>query len=504
MAAPPLVFTQPPIKTLSDGDGDKVADFIETFCKVTKSGVGAKAGTYLELRKWQRTLLRSIFARTEDGRYRHRTALVGLPRKNGKSALGSAVALYGLVMGDEDGREVYSCAGSKDQARIVFSVAKRMVEMDPELASQVKPYQSVLEHKPSGSIYKVLSSDAPMQEGLNPSLVIFDELHVQPDYELWNVMNLAMGARIDPLLLAITTAGVKTGRDGEDSVCYWLYQYIKKIASGEVDDPTTFGAWFGAPQKAPYDQPGTWELANPGYGDLLDPNDFASVVKKTPENEFRTKRLNQWVSSQVAWLPQGAWEARRGSASVHGSLVIGIDGRRDGSSCEVVGVSVDPPHHVEVLGHFAPPPGLADRTDYTVPKEQVKDLLRAMCRERKVAEIAWQEFFWPSDAEQLADEGLPVAVFQQTLTNMGPATQRMYELVTTGGLTHDASPVLERHMGNVQIKTDSRGTRLARTNNSLMAIAAVMALQRAATWAVDPDRPGYYKGQKVEKIRFVW
>lgn len=507
MASPPLVLTPVPKADIRRGDGELVCEFLESFCRVTKSGVAAKAGELIRLRPWQRNVIGMTYARTTDKRLRHRTALIGLPRKNGKSAIASGLGLYGLLMQGE-GAEVYSCAGSLDQARIVFGVAKRMVEMSSELSEVITPYQKTLEVKATGSIYKVLSSDAPLQEGLNPSLVIFDELHTQPDYELYNVMNLAFGARIDPLLIAITTAGVKTGRDGQDSVCYWLYQYIEKIAKGEIDDSTTFGAWFGASQDEPYDAPKTWANGNPGYGDLLDPADFASTVKKTPENEFRTKRLNQWRSAAVAWLPQGAWEARKTDDTSKGDpVVLGFDGSRSGDVATLLRASVHSNPRVEVVGLWEKPTGLHEDEDWQVPREEVKEAIRQECRDNQVLEIAWQEFLWPQDAEQLTDEGLPVVVFGQTLTRMGPATQRMFELVMAkdgSQLTHDGNPALTRHVGNAQAKTDSRGTRLVRTNNSLMAIAAVMAVDRAGYWLTAEDRPGYFKGTPIDELRFVW
>lgn len=501
----PLIGTSVPKAWRDAGDGDEVADFIEALCKVTKSGVGADAGSLLEMRPWQVALLRDLYARNpRTGRLKHRQALIGLPRKNGKSALGSALALHALITGDP-GTEVYSCAGSLDQARIVFETAKRMVAMQPALSEVIKPYQRVLEVPATGNVYKVLSADAPMQEGLNPSLVIFDELHVQPNYELWNVMNLAFGARLDPLLVAITTAGVKYQSDGRDTVCYWLYQYIQRIASGEIDDPQTYGAWFGAAEDEPYDQVPTWQRANPGYGDLLDPEDFASKVKVTPEAEFRTKRLNQFVSHDVAWLPQGAWEdARRDDVDASDVWALGVDGARSGTAVEIVRSGAGEVHRVETVARFEAPLGLGPNESWTPPEAEIAEVIRNECRERQVAEIAWQEFFLPSLAEQLESEGLPVVVFNQTLTRMGPATQRFYEAVLDGKLSHDGSPALARSIAAAKTKTDTRGTRLVRTEQSIGAICAVMAYDRAVFQSTNPDRPGYFHGKRISEIRYVW
>src|SRR2546422_7070674 len=113
-------------------------------------------------------------------------------------------------MFDEPGAEVYSCAGDKDQARIVFGEAKKSVEANPDLSARFKVYRDAIESPAQNAVYRVLSAEAYSKEGLNPSLVVFDELHVQPNDELWNTMNLGSGTRAQPLVLAITTAGVKT------------------------------------------------------------------------------------------------------------------------------------------------------------------------------------------------------------------------------------------------------------------------------------------------------
>ena len=137
--------------------------------------------------------------------------------------------------------------------------------------------------------------------------MVFDELHATPNRELFDVMALGMGARKEPMLLSITTAGVKTDSTGQDSTAYSLYQYGQRVARGEVEDPSFFMAWWEAQSDAPYQDPKTWAKANPAFGDLNAEEDFVAMARRTPEAEFRTKRCNQWVSSQNAWLPADSW-----------------------------------------------------------------------------------------------------------------------------------------------------------------------------------------------------
>lgn len=381
-----------PAADLRRGDGDHAVEFIEALCRVTKDSVGGMTGELLRMRPWQRQLARHILARRPDGRYRHRQALVGIARKNGKSGLGAGLALYGLLTGPEGG-EVYSCAADKEQARIVFGTARRMVELEPELAEACKLYRDAIEVPATGSVYRVLSAEAYTKEGLNPHLVYFDEVHAQPNRELWDVMALASGARPEPLMVGITTAGVKTDSTGQDSICYQLYQYGQRICRGEVDDPTFFMAWWEpADPAADHRDPATWREANPGFGDLVATEDFASAVLRTPEAEFRTKRCNQWVSTAQVWLPAGAWDACADPGREipdHARVVLGFDGSKTGDCTGLVAVSVEERPHIQTVNLWERPP---DDEQWRVPRAEVKDAIRAACRRWDVVEIAWDEF----------------------------------------------------------------------------------------------------------------
>jgi phage terminase large subunit-like protein len=423
-----------------------------------------------------------------------------------------------------DGSEVYSCAADKDQARIVFNVAKRMVQLDPQLDYEqggiIKVYRDALEYVDKGSIYKVLSSEAFTKEGLNPSIVVYDELHAAPTDELYNVMVQAFGARKDPLLIIITTAGVKSDQMGGDSICYRRYQYGKQVANGEIEDGSFYMAWYGAPEDDDYRSPEVWENGNPGYGDLIDPEDFSSVVKKVRENDFRTKRLNQWRSTTTAWLPQGAWAACRDSdrefVQPGKGVVLGFDGSKSGDCTGLVAVTIEAEPRVKVIGLWEKPEGAID---WRVPRGLVKDTIRQACRDYKVREIAWDEWLWLDAAEELEEEGLPVVAYPQTLSRMGPATQRFYELVTNHKISHNGDPRLARHLDNSQLKTDSRGSRLMKDARQSprkidLAVASVMAADRAGWWLTQPmfDEPVYtWKDEEgeehtkpVSQIGFVW
>lgn len=507
MASPPLLITPLSQVDIDRGDGAIVQDFIEGYCRVTKESVGGRAGDLLRLRQWQINVTNGVFARRVDGRLKHRETVIGLPRKNGKSGLGSAYGLYALVMG-APGSEIYSAAADKDQARIVFNVAKRMVQLDPELSDMLHVWRDTIENLANGSIYKVLSSESFTKEGLNPSVILYDELHAAPNDELYDVLAMAQGARIDPQLIVISTAGVKTDQTGQDSIMYRRYQYGQKVASGEIVDDSFFMAWWGAPEGSDYLDPEIHKAANPGYDDLIDPEDFKSSLGKVHANTFMTKRLNMWVSSKVAWLPDGAWKkclSDSGFNPGERGVVLGFDGSRSGDSTVLVAVTVEAEPQIKVIGHWAKP---RDDNDWTVPRAEVKDTIRKACRDYDVREIAADDYIWQDALEQLLDEGLPVVAFPQNQSRMGPATQRFYEMVINQKIWHDGDKALARHLDNAKLKTSSAGAKLEKDMRNSprkidLAVASVIAVDRAAFWLTEP-LPGTFKGVAVSDIKFVW
>lgn len=464
--------------------GVDVADFIDAMCIQTKDTVAGRSGQPIVLRPWQKELLNHIFAVRDDGRFKHRTALVGMARKNGKSALSSGIALWGLFMG-EKGSEIYSCAADRDQARIVFGDAKKMIEAEPELMSQAKLYRDAIEIPSMGSVYRVLSSEAFTKEGLSPTLVVYDELHAAPNRELFDVMTLGMGARREPLLLAITTAGVKTDNTGQDSVAYSLYQYGQKVARGEIDDPSFFMSWWESPTESNHRDPEVWKLANPAFGDLNSVEDFESAVKRTPEAEFRTKRTNAWVSSQTAWLPNNAWESRFIKKEIDKDVpvILGFDGSFSGDASVIVGVTIEEVPHVFLVEAWEKQP--EDTDDWRVDSLEVENSIIEACSRMNVKEIACDPFRWQRTMQVLQDAGLPIVEWPSTsASRMIPACSKFYDAVVSEKLTNDGNPLLTRHISNAVVKVDRLGPRIVKEHRGSPrkidgAVASIIAFDRA-------------------------
>jgi len=478
------------------GDGPLYSEFAEAVCRVTKDSVAAPAGELLHLRDWQKELLNYALARRPDGRLKHRVALIGMARKNGKSALAASMGLSALTLGG-NGSEIYSCAADRDQARIVFGTAKRMVELDPELSSMFTLYRDVIEYKDKGSVYRALSAEAYTKEGLNPSpIVIFDEVHAQPNRELWDVMSLAGGARSDSLLLGITTAGVKTQANGQDSLAYSLYQYGQKLVKGELTDPSFFFAWWEPKNpEADHRDKQLWIESNPGFADIVDAEDFESAVLRTPEAEFRTKRTNCFVSTATAWLPTGSWEAlidTERTPEPGEDVILAFDGAFSNDSTALIAwlLGGDKPHLMVV--------GIWERPDdaeqgWHVPVAEVEQTIIDTFRNSnfQTKEIVFDPARWQRTFMVLDEQGMPVVSYPNSAERMVPATQKFYEAVVNQSFTHDGDERMARHITNCVTKQSSRGVMVAKASSKRKVDAAVAAIfgYDRATQPAEPKPP---------------
>lgn len=497
----PAWLTPVPQDAIDRGDGDFLIRFADAFATITKDSVAGRSGTKLILRDWQKTLLKQIFARDEDGGLRHRISLIGMPRKSGKSALGSVIAAFGLMDIKTQGAEVYSVAADRNQARIVFEDTKRMIQ-NSELAEHVKIYRDAILVPATNNVYRVLSADAPRHEGLSPTMVLFDELHAQPNRQLFDVMSLAQGARGKAsTLIAITTAGVKTeSASGKDTIAYELYQRGQKIARGEIDDPTFFMAWWEAPAEADHRLEETWKIANPGYDDICAASDFKSAVLRTQEAEFRTKRCNQWVSTQAAWLPAGAWDklAEDFEISPDEEYVLGFDGSYASDSTALVVCTMpkdDEKPKVKLIKTWEKNFGVDDES-WRVPMEEVKQtIIDYVQKYPKVREIACDPYRWASMMQELDEMGLPIVEYKTNLLNlMIPATQKVFDAVMEQTFVHDGNPALARHIENCVIKIDHRGQRVTKESSNSRkkidnAIAFIIAYDRATVGRIEEIVP---------------
>lgn len=494
-------------------DARKAAYFIEHFCRQSK---GEWAGQPITLEPWQLEILEGLLARDAAGNRPVKTGLVGVPRKNGKSTLSAALALYGLIADGEPGTEVYSAAGDKKQARLVFDEAAKMLKASPELA-ELKPeiYEgasAVIRIPGTNSVYRALSADADLQQGLNPNLVIFDEVHVQPDDRLWTALTLGSGTRRNPLTLGITTAGYDL-----DSLLGRLYQYGKQIERGEIQDPSFYFRWFEPVAGFDWSDESVWHAANPMLGISLKIEALrAALPPKTPINEFIRFHLNAWTTTETPWLPPGAWAACLGSAQLDPALPVyaGIDIglRYDSSSIALAQLQEDRiVLRAKVWSNPFPPtdPRYHGWTiDFSTLENYCREIretypARATETEYQGPGFLYDPHYFQRSAQILEGDGLAMIEWPQTDARMIPATGSFYSAIANGQISHDGDPILTAHIGNVWGQDKPRGQRMSKrgtTKKIDSAIASAIAVHAALTLNAGDESDSIYEGRGLIQI----
>ena len=276
---------------------------------------GEWAGQPFTLEPWQVFIVGSLLGwKRANGTRRFRTGYLEVPRKNGKSTLLAGLGLYGLVMDREAGAEVYCAATMRDQAKIVWGEAARMRDRSPSLASRVRKFVSSLAVEETHSKMVPLGADADVLDGLNPHVVIIDELHAHRTRAVLDVMDSATGARREPLLVMITTAGTD-----RTSVCWEQHAYAERVLAGTVEDDSLFCYIATIDDGDDWREEASWIKANPNFGITVKPDYLerrAAKATKVPaaQNGFRRLHLNVWTEAAETWLTAGVWEAVQASA----------------------------------------------------------------------------------------------------------------------------------------------------------------------------------------------
>lgn len=301
--------------------GPRVSHVLAFFGEILVHTKGRWARRAFHPASWQiQDIITPLFGTvtwsTESQRYvrRYRIAWIEIARKNGKSELLAAFALYLLVADDEESAEIYGCAKDKDQARKVFDVAVRMVQLSPVLSARLKIYQQAkrISDMRTGSYYEVVAADAAGNLGHNPHGIVFDEVLTQRDGSLWNAMRTAMGARDQPLMVAATTAG-----DDPQSFGKQEHDEMARIAEDPDRAPHIFVYLRNLPADADAWDESNWRMPNPALGEFLSIQSLreeAIEAKNDPakEHAFRQFRLNQWQSTATRWMPMHLWDASGG------------------------------------------------------------------------------------------------------------------------------------------------------------------------------------------------
>ena len=481
------------------GKFDKAAsrrpeEFFEKYLVHIK---GEWADQPLTLEKWQASILRELFGWIRPaGVRRYRTCYIEVPRKNGKSTICAGIALYLLFSDGEPGAEIYSAAADREQAGIVFEMAKQMVEHSPRLSARCEIYQRSIVVPSTGSSYKVLSADVPTKHGLNPHGIIFDELHAQPNRNLWDVLNTGTAARRQPLTIAITTAGYD-----RHSVCYEQHDYAEKVRDGVIPDDTFLPIIYAGGKNDDFKDRKIWKKANPNYGISVKPEYLAAVAKRAEElpaeeNTFRRLHLNQWTEQAVRWMPMEIWDACAGrvltTKAEWETLEDSLEGREcfgglDLSNkldltCFILGFPTWGPDRevtsIDWLCRFWIPEEGArkraerDRVPYPLWVKQghmfategdvvdyafIRRQINWDATKFRIREIAFDPWNATQLATELSGDGLSVIEFRQGFASLSEPTKRLMEFALEKKIRHYGHPVLRWNASNVAVRIDPAG-----------------------------------------------
>lgn len=466
------------------GKGAHVARFIEKRVRQTK---GRWAGTPLRLEPWETELLDELFLLDAKKRQVYREALIGLPRKNGKSTMAAGIGLYGLLGAGEQGAEVYAAAASKDQARVVFNQAKEFVEASPLLRQHLTPMRSVITCGANNGVFRVLSSDAPLQHGLNPSLVVIDELWAHKDPELYYALTTGQLARLDPLVISITTAGFD-----RESILWQVYNRGRSLETQGIEamrKARFLFRWFQAPDGCDHLDPAAWAAANPAS--WIEPDDLGREADRLPEFVFRRLHLNQWTEIEDAWINAEDWDACAGEPQFVSDepvwMATDVGLKRDATAI------VWAQWHDDVLhiGHDIRVPEPGHPLSSAENRTAVQKLAGKFGALREIDFDPWS---FSESAEMLADEGLPMVEFDQSNARMAPASERLYELIRERRIVHDGDETLRAQILAAVASETERGWRISKrkTKERIDAcVALAMAADRAVLSRHDAEEPNY-------------
>jgi phage terminase large subunit-like protein len=487
------------------------AERVIKFCECLPITSGTLAGRKLKLRPWQKEIIEAIY-KTNRGKRSIRTALVSMPRKNGKTQIAAALALCHLLGPEAEPRgQVYSAAADREQAAIIFKEMEAIILRIPEFEKrcQIQSFHKRITDYETGTEYHALSSDARKAHGLSPSFIVYDELAQAKDRELYDNLVTGTGARKEPLTVVISTQSPDPNHVMSELVDYGL-----KIEEGTLSpDPTFHSTIFKAPEDAdPWDER-TWFACNPALNDfrsLQEMRDFAEQAKKIPtkENVFRALYLNQRVESASRWISSTDFAAcvLRELPDLAGrTAYAGLDlaSTQDLSALSLCFVPNNGEPFYVLPFAWCPSEAIAerskrDRVPYDLWARQgfiestpggVVDygfILRRideLAKQFDLKAILFDRWGSTKIIQEIENRGMTVIEFGQGFASMSPPTKEMEKLILERRIRFPENPALKWCFSNVTCETDSAANLKPSKKRSKdkidMVTASVMALDGA-------------------------
>lgn len=485
----------------------------------------------IKLEDWQCFILCVVFGWKfiSTGKRRFKRVYIEVPRKNAKSTLSSGVANFMLTADDEPGAEVYSAATTGEQARIVFNDACTMAAREPSFVERfgVEVGAHSMLVRSVASVFRPLNAEGSTLDGLNIHCGIIDELHAHKKRDLYDVLDSGTGARSQPILWMITTAG--SDRSG---ICYEQRIHVTKILDGVFEDESFFGIIYTIDEGDDWTDPAVWAKANPNFGISVMPDDMEEACRKamsmaSAQNGFLTKRLNIWVNADSAWMEMRAWDAC-------GDPALKIE-QFNGEECIVshdlaskVDIAakmrlfwrdIDGVRHYYGFGsYFLNEQAIEDgrNSQYTgwarrgiliatpgnvTDFSMIEDDLLDDAAHFTITEAPYDPFQATQFSQRMVAAGLPMLEVGQTIKNFSEPMKWLEALVLQNRFHHDGDPLLTWMVSNVVCHRDAKDNifpRKEREENKIDGVVALlMCLNRAMS---DENTSSIYDQRDIEIV----
>jgi phage terminase large subunit-like protein len=494
------------------GHGSRAVDFL----RILRHPKSRLEGRAFDLPEWQERIVRRIYGPCEpDGRRQVRTVVILLPRGNRKTSLGAALGLLHTI-GPENvpGGECLFAASDRKQARIGFEEAMGIVNAFPEdMVKRLRPVDSKnrLFNPKKRSFLEAISNDAGTHHGRTPVFALIDELHAWKKRDLWDVISSGMVKVSGSLKIIITTAG-----RGQENIAFEIVDYARKVARGDIDDPSMLPILFETPADADWRDEAVWHRVNPGlahgFPDIEGLRALAREAEHRPGDReaFRQLNLNVWLDHstdpfvEMSVYDEGAYSVDLDELegepcwlgvdlSTVGDLSVIVACWRDGEDGFVVHPwfycpadnlrrradidGVPYPAWAEE-GHITPTPG------NVIDERVIEDQVRELCARFDVREIAFDPHYGRKMIARMLEDGLPAVEMRQGWVTMAPAIRELERAIVGRRFRHGGHPVLRWNFQNIAVSVDSAGNKRFEKGKSTDridgAVAAAMALARCS------------------------
>lgn len=503
---------------------------IDFFAECLTHVKGEKGGQPFVLDPWQQAIVGNLFGwKRPDGTRRYREAFIYVPRKNGKSVLTSSICNFVFFCDEEWGAEIYAAAKDREQASLVFDVAKQQIMNEPVLAAECQIFKRAIVRPATGSSFKCLSS-LP-KHGFNPSLAIVDELHEQKNRELVEALNTGMGARRQPLMIYITTSDFD-----RPSICNEKHEYACKVRDGTRKNPAFLPVIYETKLGQDWRDPAVWATCNPGLGISIHRDYLQTECEKAQdvpafENTFKRLYLNMKTEQATRAISMEKWRAcgpeepapmeelmsRFAGHECYGGLDLA-------TTTDVAAfVLLFPGDRLKVLPFFWIPEDTArakekrDEAPYltwarqgyvrmtegsVIDFDRIRDQIVTLSKTFAIKEVAVDRWNATQICEQLIGDGLDLIAFGQGFKDMTAPTKELNRRVIAGGIEHFANPVLAWMASNLMVVTDHAGnmkpTKAKASGKIDGIVALIMAIGRAMV--AKPKRKSVYESRGLLRI----